>query len=53
MTIGCFWVSGKYKKRGHGKALLHEAIETAKSQGKDGFLTVVGTKKYHFMSDTK
>ena len=53
MMIGCFWVSGKYKKNGHGKALLQEAIETAKSQGKDGLVTVVGTKKFHFMSDTK
>ncbi len=29
------------------------AIEAAKSQGKDGLVTVVGTKKFHFMSDTK
>ena len=53
MMIGCFWVSGKYKGNGHGKALLKEAVEAAKSQGKDGLVTVVGTKKYHFMSDTK
>lgn len=53
LMIGCFWVSGKYKKQGHGKALLKEVIEAAKSQGKDGLVTVVGTKKYHFMSDTK
>jgi len=51
--IGCFWVSGKYKRNGHGKSLLQEAIEGAKSQGKDGIVTVVGTKKFHFMSDTK
>jgi len=51
--IGCFWVSGKYKKNGHGKALLNEAIESALTQGKDGLVTVVGTKKFHFMSDTK
>ncbi len=53
MMIGCFWVSGKYKKNGHGKALLQEVIEAAKSQGKDGLVTVIGIKKYHFMSDTK
>lgn len=53
IMIGCFWVSGKYKRNGHGKALLHNAIETAKSQGKDGLVSVVGTKKFHFMSDTK
>ncbi len=53
MMIGCFWVSGKYKKNGHGKALLQEAIETAKNQGKDGLVTAVGGKKFHFMCDTK
>ena len=53
MMIGCFWVSGKFKGHGHGKALLNEVIEAAKQQGKDGLVTVVGTKKYHFMSDTK
>lgn len=53
MMIGCFWVSGKYKGKGHGKALLQEAVEDAKKRGKDGLVTVVGTKKFHFMSDTK
>jgi len=52
MMIGCFWVSGKYKGKGHGKALLQEVIDDAKKQGKDGLVTVVGTKKFHFMSDT-
>lgn len=51
--IGCFWVAGKYKGNGHGKALLQEAIKDAKEQGKDGLVTVVGKKKFHFMSDTK
>ena len=53
LMIGCFWVSGKFKGHGHGKALLNEAIEAAKQQNQDGLVTVVGTKKYHFMSDTK
>ena len=53
LMIGCFWVSGKYKKKGHGKALLNELIEAAQNQGKAGLVTVAGTKKYHFMSDTK
>ena len=53
LMIGCFWVSGKYKGHGHGKALLNEVIAAAKQQNKDGLVTVVGTKKYHFMSDTK
>ena len=29
------------------------AYDDAKSQGKNGLITVVGTKKKHFMSDTK
>ncbi len=53
LMLGCFWVSGSYKGKGHGKALLDSAIEDAKRQGKDGLVAVVGSKKYHFMSDTK
>lgn len=51
--IGCFWVSGRYKGKGHGKALLQEAIDDAKGKGRDGLVTVVGKRKFHFMSDTK
>jgi predicted GNAT family acetyltransferase len=51
--INCFWVSGQYKGKGYAKALLQSAIEDAKKQGKDGLVTVVGTAKLHFMSDTK
>jgi len=53
LMIGCFWVSGKYKKNGHGRTLLNEVIEAAQNQGKHGLVTVAGTKKYNFMSDTK
>jgi GNAT superfamily N-acetyltransferase len=53
LMIGCFWVSGKYKKQGHGKTLLNNVIKAARKQGKAGLVTVVGTKKFHFMSDTK
>ena len=53
LNINCLWVSGKYKKNGYGKKLLKTAIDDAKKQGKDGLVTVVGTKKFHFMSDTK
>jgi len=53
LNINCFWVSGKYKKNGYGKELLQSAWNDAKEQGKDGLVTIVGTKKFHFMSDTK
>ena len=53
LLINCFWVSGQYKGKGYGKELLRLAMEDAKSQGKDGLVTIVGTTKFHFMSDTK
>ena len=53
LMLNCFWVSGQYKGKGYAKALLQSAIDDAKQQGKDGLVTVVGTVKFHFMSDTK
>lgn len=53
LMINCLWVSGQYKGNGHAKALLQSAIDDAKAQGRNGLVTVVGTKKFHFMSDTK
>lgn len=53
LNVNCFWVSGKYKKNGYGKALLKTAMDDAIEQEKNGLVTVVGTKKLHFMSDTK
>ena len=40
MMMGCFWVSGKYKGHGHGKALLKECIQDAKNKQKDGLLPI-------------
>ena len=53
LLVNCFWVSGQYKGQGYGKELLRLALEDAKDQGKDGLVTVVGSNKFHFMSDTK
>jgi GNAT superfamily N-acetyltransferase len=53
LLINCFWVSGLYKGQGYGKELLKLATDDAESQGKNGLVTVVGTNKFHFMSDTK
>jgi len=53
LLLNCFWVAGKYKGKGYGKALLQLALDDAESQGMDGLVTPVGTKKFHFMSDTK
>ena len=51
MLINCFWVSGKYKKQGHGKALDQECENDAKKM--NGVVVVVGKKKQAFMSDKK
>ena len=53
LLINCFWVSGQYKGKGYGKALLQMALDDAITQGKNGLVTVVGEYKFHFMSDTK
>jgi len=53
LMLNCFWVSGQYKGKGYGKALLQTAIDDAKAQKKSGLVTVVGTKKLNYMSDTK
>lgn len=53
LMINCLWVSGQFKGKGYAKTLLQTAIDDAKRQRKDGLATVVGTKKFHFMSDGK
>lgn len=53
LLINCLWVSGQYKGQGYGKELIRLALEDAKSLGKEGLVAVVGTTKFHFMSDTK
>jgi len=53
LLLNCFWVSGKYKKNGYGKKLIQLALDDAKKQKRAGLATIVGTKKFHFMSDTK
>lgn len=53
LLMNCFWVSGQYKGKGHAKALLQSALDDAALQGKHGLVTVVGTQKFNFMSDTK
>jgi len=51
MLINCFWVSGRYKGQGYGKALYQECVNDAK--GMDGIVVVVATKKQPFMSEKK
>lgn len=53
MMLGCFWVSGKFKQQGHGKALLDHAEEAATAAGLSGLAAVVGRKKLNFSGDGK
>ena len=53
LYIYCLWVSGKYKNKGHGKALLSYCVADAKRQGKSGVCVVCGKKKTSFLSDGK
>jgi predicted GNAT family acetyltransferase len=46
-------VSGQYKGQGYAKALLNIALDDARAKGRNGLVTVAGTTKFHFMSDTK
>ena len=51
MLINCFWVSGRFKGQGHGKALFEECVTDAK--GMNGLIVVVANKKQPFMSEKK
>lgn len=53
LFIGCMWVAGKYKGHGYAKALLKKAEDEAIATGKNDLVTIVGTKKFHFMNDAK
>ncbi|MDO5291364.1 MAG: GNAT family N-acetyltransferase [bacterium] len=53
MYIYCLWVAGKFKGKGHGKALLRYCIEDAKQQGKSGVCVISSKKKKPFLSDKK
>lgn len=51
MLINCFWVSGRYKGEGHGKALYNYCLEDAKDM--NGLVVITGSKKQPFMSEKK
>lgn len=51
MMMGCFWVSGRYAKKGHGQALLAHVEGETRAAGLRQIATVAGQKKFHFMSD--
>lgn len=53
MYIYCLWVSGSFKGKGYGKALLEFCIDDAKKQGKSGVCIISSKKKKPFLSEKK
>lgn len=53
MYINCFWVSGRFKGKGHGSDLLEACIRDSKARGKKGLVVISSTKKKPFLSDSK
>lgn len=51
MYINCFWVSGRFKGKGYGKALLAQCEADARAQGKKGLVAISSNKKRPFLSD--
>ena len=51
LYIYCLWVSGSFKGRGHGKALLEYCIDDAKKRGRSGVCAISAKKKKPFLSD--
>jgi GNAT superfamily N-acetyltransferase len=51
MVVNCFWVSGRFKGHGHGRALLEHVVGEAERAGMAGVVAVTGDRKRPFMSD--
>ncbi|MFR9166535.1 MAG: GNAT family N-acetyltransferase [Dysgonomonas sp.] len=51
MLIDCYWVSGSFKGKGYGKALLRKCEQDAVEKGMNGVIVVAGNKKKPFLSD--
>lgn len=51
MVVNCFWVSGRFKGQGHGRALLEHVVSEATQAGRTGVVAVTGDRKRPFMSD--
>ncbi|MBU5593054.1 GNAT family N-acetyltransferase [Clostridium sp. MSJ-4] len=53
MVVNCFWVSGKYSGKGYGKQLLHQCIDAAKKDHREGIVVLCSDKKRPYISDKK
>ena len=53
LVIHCLWVSGRYQKQGHGRALLQSCVDDARAAGRHGVVVAVETKKRPFLGDRR
>lgn len=53
LYIYCLWVSGSFKGKGYGKALLEYCINDAKKQGKSGVCVLSSNKKKPYLTEKK
>ncbi|MDL2229087.1 N-acetyltransferase [Treponema sp. OttesenSCG-928-L16] len=51
LYIYCLWVSGSFKGKGHGKALLEYCLADARNKKKSGVCMISSKKKTPFLSD--
>lgn len=51
--IQCFWVSGSFAGKGHGRELFEIIKQKAIAEGKDGIVIISADKKRPFLSDKK
>ncbi|QJW45610.1 GNAT family N-acetyltransferase [bacterium BFN5] len=49
MFINCFWVAGKYQKKGYGARLLEQCMQAA--AGKNGLVIISSNKKRPYLAD--
>lgn len=53
LYIYCLWISGSFKGKGYGKALLESCIQDAKKKGKSGICVLSSKKKKPFLADKR
>jgi len=53
LVIHCLWVSGRFQKQGHGRALLQSCLEDAAAQGRRGVVVATATRKRPFLGDPR
>lgn len=53
LVVHCLWVSGRFAKQGHGRALVEHALADAEAKGKLGLTIAAAKRKRPFLSDPK